>query len=77
MGDLITEIEHIVNSGTKVNIDYYIESVLDEDQVEEVFEYFMEAESDDLQEAYEELDVDYDEEELRLMRIKFMSDVAN
>ncbi len=77
MNDLLTEIEHIVNSGTKVNIDYAIESVLEEDQMEEIHDYFMEAESEDLQEAYEEFDGDYEEEELRLMRIKFMSDIAN
>ncbi len=77
MDDLLTEIEHIVNSGTKVNIDYAIESVLDEEQMEEIHEYFMEAESEDLAEAIEEFDGDYEEEELRLMRIKFMSDVAN
>ncbi len=77
MNNLITEIEHIVNSGTKVNIDYYLENMLDEDQVEEVYDYFMEAETDDLSEAHEEFDGDYDEEELRLVRIKFLSEVAN
>ena len=77
MEDLMTEIEHIVHSGTKVNIDYYIQDVLDEDQVEEIYDYFMEAETDDLQEAAEEFDGDYDEDELRLIRIKFMSEVAN
>lgn len=77
MDDLINEIENIVNSGTKVNIDYYIEGLLDEDQIEEIYEYFLESDSDDLKEAHEEFDGDYDEEELRLMRIKFMSDVAN
>lgn len=77
MDDLVNEIENIVNSGTKVNIDYYIESILDEDQIEEITEYFLESDSDDLKEAHEEFDGDYDEEELRLMRIKFMSDVAN
>jgi len=77
MDDLINEIEHIVNSGTKVNIDYYIESVLDEDQIEEIYDYFLEAESDDLDEAHEEFDGDYDEEELRLVRLKFMSEVAH
>lgn len=77
MNDLITDIEHIVNSGTKVNIDYYLEDRIDEDQMEEIFEYFMEAESDDLKEAYEEFDGEYEEEELRLARIKFMSEVAN
>lgn len=77
MGELVNEIENIVNSGTKVNIDYYIEGILDEDQIEEIHDYFLESDSDDLKEAYEEFDGDYDEEELRLMRIKFMSDVAN
>lgn len=77
MEDLVTEIEHIVHSGTKVNLSYVLEDMFDEDQLEEVHDYFMEAESDDLQEAYEEFDGDYSEEELRLMRIKFMSEVAN
>lgn len=77
MDDLVTEIEHIVNSGTRVNIDYYLEDMFDEDQMEEVFEYFMDAESNDLTQAHEEFDGDYDEEELRLIRIKFMSEVAN
>ncbi|WP_417608116.1 DNA helicase RecQ [Owenweeksia hongkongensis] len=77
MEDLVCEIENIVNSGTKVNIDYYIESLLDEEQIEEITEYFLESDSDDLKDAHEEFDGDYDEDELRLMRIKFMSDVAN
>lgn len=77
MDQLITEIEHIVNSGTKVNIDYYLEDLLDEEQMEEIHDYFMEAESEDLSEAVDEFDGEYEEEELRLMRIKFMSEVAN
>jgi len=77
MGELMTEIEHIVNSGTRVNIDYYIQDILDEDQIEEIFEYFLESETDDLVTATEEFDGDYDEEEIRLIRIKFMSEVAN
>lgn len=77
MEDLVCEIENIVNSGTKVNIDYYIEGLLDEEQIEEITEYFLESDSDDLKDAHEEFDGDYDEDELRLMRIKFMSDVAN
>lgn len=77
MEDLITEIEHIVHSGTKVNLSYVLEDMFDEEQLEEVHDYFMEAESDDLSEAHEEFDGDYSEEELRLMRIKFMSEVAN
>ncbi|QNR24625.1 DNA helicase RecQ [Croceimicrobium hydrocarbonivorans] len=77
MDDLVTEIEHIVHSGTKVNLDYVLEDMFDEEQLEEVHDYFMEADSDELQEAYDEFDGDYSEEELRLMRIKFMSEVAN
>ncbi len=77
MDDLITEIEHIVQSGTKINLDYVIDEMFDEDQIEEIHDYFMEAESDDLGIAHEEFEGDYSEEELRIMRIKFMSDVAN
>ena len=77
MPELIKEMEAIVYSGTKLNIDYAIEDLVDEDQQEEIHEYFMEAESDKIQEALDEFDGDYDEEELRLMRIKFISDVAN
>ncbi|MEX2596372.1 MAG: DNA helicase RecQ [Salibacteraceae bacterium] len=75
---LLEELEHIVDSGTKVNIDYYINDVIDEDRLEEVFEYFMEAETPEIDEALEELGSDdYTPEELRLIRIKFMSEVAN
>lgn len=77
MQQLIKEMEAIVYSGTKLNIDYAIEDLVDEDQQEEIHEYFMEAESDKIQEALDEFDGDYDDEELRLMRIKFISDVAN
>ncbi len=77
MPELITEIEHIVNSGTKVNIDYYLEEILDEEQQEEIYDYFMEAETDSIQAAAEEFDGEYEDDELRLMRIKFMSEVAN
>ena len=76
-GELIEEMQRIVYSGTKINIDYSIEDLLDEDQQEEIFEYFMEAENDSIQRALDEFDGDYDEEELRLMRIKFISQVAN
>jgi ATP-dependent DNA helicase RecQ len=76
--DLIEELEHIVDSGTKVNIDYYIDDVVDEDRLEEVYDYFMEAETPDIDAALEELgDDDYTSEELRIVRIKFMSEVAN
>ena len=74
---VIDEIEAIVASGTKVNINYYLDEIMDDDIQEEIYEYFGEAESDDLTEAYNEFDGDYSEEELRLMRIKFMSEMAN
>ena len=76
--ELITEIEAIVASGTKINIDYHLNEVLDEDAQEEIFEYFMDdADTDSIEEALKEFDDDYTEEELQLMRIKFMSEVAN
>jgi len=75
--DVLAEIEAIVSSGTKVNIDYYIDEILDEDSQQEIIEYFMDADSDSIDEAFNEFDGDFSEEELRLMRIKFMSEVAN
>ncbi len=76
--ELITEIEAIVASGTKINIDYHLNELLDEDAQEEIFEYFMdEADTDSIEAALKEFDEDYSEEELKLMRIKFMSEVAN
>ncbi len=75
--NILDEIESIVNSGTRVNISYYINTLLDSDNQEEVFDYFSSADSDDLLTAYHEFDGLYTEEELRLMRIKFMSEVAN
>lgn len=77
MDALLKEMELIVYSGTRLNIDYWIEDILDEDQQKEISEYFMEAENDSIQTALEEFDGDYDIEELRLMRIKFISEVAN
>jgi ATP-dependent DNA helicase RecQ len=77
MDEVIEEIEAIVSSGTRVNINYYIDEILDPENQEEIFDYFSEAETDDLTTAYHELDGDYSEEELRLMRIKFMSEMAN
>ncbi len=77
MDEVIDEIEGIVSSGTRVNINYYIDDILDADNQEEIYDYFKEAETDDLIEAYKEFDGDYTEEELRLMRIKFMSEMAN
>jgi ATP-dependent DNA helicase RecQ len=75
--DILTEMEHIVLSGTKVDIDYYINEEVDEADQEEVFEYFMEAESDDVDDALDEFENSFSEEEMRLLRIKFLSEVAN
>ena len=78
MEDLLSEIEVIVYSGTKLNLDYYIEQTLDDDVVEEIYDYFHdEAESDDLATVMEDLKDDYDEFEVRLVRIKFLCEVAN
>jgi ATP-dependent DNA helicase RecQ len=77
MDDLIKEMEQIVYSGTKLNIKYWIDEMLDDDQQEEIHEYFMESESDNIEKALKEFDGDYDLDELRLMRIKFISEVAN
>ena len=77
MSNLISEMETIVFSGTKLNIDYWINEILDEDQIEELNEYFLEAENDNINDAITEFEEFYDEEELRLYRIKFISDVAN
>ena len=77
MPDFIKEMEAIVFSGTKLNINYWIDDLLDEEQQEELHEYFMEAETDSIEAALDEFDGDYDDEELRLYRIKFMSEVAN
>ncbi len=76
--DVISEVEAIVNSGTKLNIDYYVNDVIDEDHQEEVFDYFKEAHSDSVEDALAELGEDeYSEEDIRLMRIKFLSDLGN
>lgn len=74
--ELLDEVEAIVYSGTKINIDYFLQEVIDEDHMEDIFEYFKEAESDDLEDAINELG-EYTEDEIRLMRIKFISDMAN
>ncbi|OQD42351.1 ATP-dependent DNA helicase RecQ [Croceivirga radicis] len=75
--ELIKEMEQIVFSGTKLNLNYWIDEILDEDQQEEIHEYFLEAETDTISAAMEEFDGDYEDEELRLYRLKFMSEVAN
>jgi ATP-dependent DNA helicase RecQ len=77
MQDFVKEMEAIVYSGTKLNINYWIDDMLDEDQQEEIHDYFMESETDKIDDAIEEFDGDYDDDELRLYRIKFISEVAN
>ena len=77
MDALIKEMEQIVKSGTKLNIKYWIDEILDEDQQEEIHDYFMESNSGNIEEALKEFEGDYDLDELRLMRIKFISEVAN
>lgn len=75
--ELLDEIEAIVYSGTRLNIDYYINDIMDEDHHDDIFEYFKESESDSLEEAYSELGCDYSEEEIRLIRVKFLSELGN
>jgi ATP-dependent DNA helicase RecQ len=77
MSDFIKEMEAIVFSGTKLNIDYWIDEILDEEQQEEIYDYFMDSDTDKIDAAIDEFDGDYDDEELRLFRIKFISEVAN
>ena len=75
--ELIKEMEAIVFSGTKLNIDYYINQILDEEQQQEIMDYFMEAKSDNIGDAYDEFEGDYSEEDLRLMRLKLHSKHGN
>ena len=75
--ELLDEIEAIVYSGTRINIDYFVNEEMDEDHVSDIYEYFKDSETDDLDEAIEELGGDYTEEEIRLIRIKFLSEMAN
>lgn len=75
--EMLSEVEAIVYSGTKLNIDYFLEDVMDEDHVDDIYEYFKESETDDLETAIRELGEDYTEDEIRLVRIKFISDMAN
>ena len=77
MDTLIKEMEQIVYSGTKLNIKYWIDEILDDEQQEEIHDYFMESESDSIEDALKEFDGEYDINELRFMRIKFISEVAN
>lgn len=75
--DLLDEVEAIVYSGTKLNIDYFLDEVMDEEHLEDIYEYFKESTTDDLDEAIDELGDDYTEDEIRLVRIKFISEMAN
>ena len=75
--DLLDEMEQIVYSGTRINIDYFIDNIMDEEDVDDVYEYFRESETDSLEEAMKEFGEDYSEEEIRLIRIKFISEMAN
>jgi ATP-dependent DNA helicase RecQ len=77
MDYLISQMETIVFAGTKLNIDYYLEDLFDEEQMEELYDYFIESESDSIEQALDEFEGDYEEEELRLYRMKFMSEIAN
>ncbi|WP_085535403.1 DNA helicase RecQ [Massilibacteroides vaginae] len=75
--ELLDEVEAIVYSGTRINIDYFLNDVVDEDHIEDIYEYFKDSETDGLEDAIEELGGDYTEEEIRLVRIKFLSEMAN
>ena len=75
--ELLDEVEAIVYSGTKLDIDYFLEEVIDEDHIDDIYDYFAESETDNLRVAEEELGEDYSEDEIRLVRIKFISEMAN
>ena len=75
--ELLDEVEAIVYSGTKLNINYFIEDVMDDDHVDDIYDYFRESETDSLNAAIKELGNDYSDEEIRLVRIKFLSEMAN
>ena len=75
--ELLDEIEAIVYSGTKLNIDYFLDEIMDEDHMLDIYDYFKESTTDDIEEALEELGEDFTEEEVRLVRIKFISEMAN
>jgi ATP-dependent DNA helicase RecQ len=77
LNDLLTELESIVMSGTKLDINYQLNDMLEAESQQEIMDYFRDAESDDIETAHQEFDGDFSEEELRMMRIKFMSEVAN
>ena len=76
-GELLDEVEAIVYSGTKLNIDYFLEEIMDEDHMLDIYDYFKESETDKIDDAMDELGADYTEDEIRLVRIKFISEMAN
>ena len=75
--ELLDEIETIVYAGTRINVDYFIDDVMDEDHIDEIYQYFKESVTDSLEDAIRELGSEYTEEEIRLIRIKFLSELAN
>ena len=76
-GELLDEVEAIVYSGTKLNIDYFLEEIMDEDHLNDIYDYFKESTTDKIDDAMDELGDDYTEDEIRLVRIKFISEMAN
>ena len=75
--ELLDEIEAIVYSGTRINIDYFLHEIMDDEHVDDIFEYFKESESDSIEDAIDEFGREYTEEEIRLIRIKFLSEMGN
>jgi ATP-dependent DNA helicase RecQ len=75
--ELLTEVEAIVYSGTKLNIDYFLDDIMDEDHLLDIYDYFKESTTDSIEVALDELGSDYTEDEIRLVRIKFISEMAN
>ena len=75
--EMLNEVEAIVYSGTKLNIDYFLDEVMDEEHIDDIYDYFLESDTDDLDAALDELGDDYSEDEIRLVRIKFISEMAN
>ena len=75
--ELLDELETIIASGTSIDINYFLEEILDEDSIQEIFDFFKEEQNNNIEEAYKEFGKDYKEEEIRLVRIKFLSEVAN
>jgi ATP-dependent DNA helicase RecQ len=76
-GELLDEVEAIVYSGTRLNIDYFLDEIMDEDHLLDIYDYFKESTTDKIDDAMDELGADYTEDEIRLVRIKFISEMAN